>query len=63
MCLFSGGPVPPGFSLQLDRTRRLANGVPTSTADYAHWRLSALPELAVDAITNFLSEFGQLEHG
>jgi hypothetical protein len=34
--------------------------VPTSTAEYAHWRLSALPKLAVDAITNFLSEFRRL---
>jgi hypothetical protein len=63
MCLFSGGLVPPRFTLLLARSRREATGVPTATVDDAHCPSRVLAELAVVAIANFVSEFGQLERG
>jgi hypothetical protein len=44
----------------LARARQQATGVPTATVDDPHSQSRALPELAVVAIANFVSEFGQL---
>jgi hypothetical protein len=45
------------------RTGQAARGVPAATADDPHWHSRVLVDLAVVAIANFLSEFGQLEQG
>jgi hypothetical protein len=63
MCLFSDGLVPPGFSRLAARTRQEANAVPTSIIDDPHCHSHVLIELAIVAIADFLSEFGQLERG
>jgi hypothetical protein len=63
MCLFPGGLVPPGFSLPLTRTFRLATGVPTTTDDDPHCPSRVLSKLAIAAIADFVSEFKQLERG
>ena len=53
----------PAFRALLACTRRVATGVPTSTVDDPHRHSRVLAELAVVAIANFLSEFGQLDRG
>jgi hypothetical protein len=54
---------PPGFPPLLARTRREATGVPTAAVDAPHCHSPVLSELAVVALANFLSEFGQLGRG
>jgi hypothetical protein len=61
ICLFSDGPAPLGSSPLLDRTRREATDVPTSTVGDGHCHSCVLAEFTVAAIENFLSEFERLD--
>ena len=58
--LIFGWPRSSRSPILLVRTRQRATGVPTSTVGDSHRHSHVFSELAVVAIANFLSEFGQL---